>query len=131
MTSNERTLVTAGRVGGVPANTDDMPTSFKRAAVGRLHIVDGPGSGHTLIIYDGTQSIGRDCRNGLALTFGDAAVHRRDHAFIVHEAGRVRLIENGKSNPVSLNGSVILGSTDLKNGDLLKLGHTTLRYGSE
>jgi hypothetical protein len=131
MTSTERTVVAGGHIAGAPANTDDMPTSLRRTVIGRLEIIDGPGAGTTLIVHDGTQSIGRDRRNGLALSFGDAAVHRRDHAFIVHDAGRVRLFENGKANPIKLNGTVIVGSADLRNSDLLQLGRTTLRYSTD
>ena len=112
----------------VAANPDEMMTAIRQTVVARLAIIDGPGKGMRFDLYNGSNSIGRDKDNNVVpLDYGDAAIHRHEHAYVTHAKGAFRIQDNGKPNPVSVNGRVLVGSTPLQLNDLVLIGGTTLR----
>ena len=114
-------------------NTDDARTgllNLKTAkVVAQLLIVGGPGTGQKLGITEGRNTIGRMDSNDLVLNFGDPAVSRDSHALITWDpiVGEMRLYDGGKPNPIHLNGEPVQGNRQIKLGDIIAIGNTTLR----
>ncbi|MBT9292021.1 FHA domain-containing protein [Prosthecodimorpha staleyi] len=95
----------------------------------RLVVIDGHGLGNAKPIYPGTNSIGRDRKNRVALDFGDDTISRIDHAIIVCDDRSLnfRIYDGGKLNPVHVNSVLVTGERELSIGDVIELGSTLLR----
>jgi hypothetical protein len=117
--------------GGSPrpeADMDEMVTNLRSVPSGRLVIVDGPGKGQKLQLFSGTNPIGREAgHNAVVLDFGDMKIHRKDHAFITCLGREYKLHENGKTNPVRVNGQPIQGVVVVTPADDIEIGATKLR----
>lgn len=100
------------------------------ASLGRLVVVHGPGRGHSFALKDDVNRIGRGEGQEIRLTFGDTSVSRKRHATIVYYGKRGGFtIRDGRTvNPVRLNGRSLQGDEHLENGDLIRIGETTLRF---
>ena len=100
-----------------------------RFPVGWVLVVDGPGRGHCFALTAGMAQIGRGEDQSIQLDFGDNAISRNNHAAIVYdsESRQFLLGHGGKSNIVRLNGKPVISNEDLKDGDLIKIGDTTLK----
>jgi pSer/pThr/pTyr-binding forkhead associated (FHA) protein len=74
-------------------------------------------------------SIGRDETQAIQLDFGDTAISRQMHAAVAYdpETRGFFLGHGGKSNIVRLNGRPVLSTEDLKDGDVIRIGETTLK----
>lgn len=98
----------------------------------RLTVVGGPGLGASFSVDRQIVQIGRDPDQDVLLNFGDTAVSRRSHASIAcYGWQRAFTIRDGlKPNPVLLNGATLTGERELKNGDLIQIGETLLRFRS-
>lgn len=105
------------------------PSRGARFPVGWVVVVKGPGRGESFAIHTGMSSIGRGEDQAVALDFGDTAISRSNHAAIVYdpESFQFFLGHGGKSNIVRLNDKPVISNEALKNGDLIRLGETTLR----
>jgi hypothetical protein len=134
----ERTQFLANRIGEEDAvreegSLDDVATAIvgKRSnnPIARLVVIDGHGLGNAKPIYPGTNSIGRDRKNRVALDFGDNAISRIDHAIIVCDDGQRTfwIFDGGKTNPVHVNSVLVSGQRELAIGDVIELGATLLR----
>lgn len=116
------------------ANLDDVATQVQLStagrAVGRLTIVEGPGAGEVRAVYNGTNSVGRYEDNIVSLDFGDNSISRHQHAVIncSDKDRSYRILDGGKPNPVLVNGAKVLPDHPLKDGDLVKIGMTTMRF---
>jgi hypothetical protein len=95
----------------------------------RLVVIDGHGLGNAKPIYPGTNSIGRDRKNRVALDFGDDTISRIDHAIIVCDDRSLnfRIYDGGKLNPIHVNSVLVTGERELSIGDVIELGSTLLR----
>ena len=114
---------------GNPVDLDKMMTAVRTAAAGRLVVVDGPGKGNSVQVFRGTNSIGRGPEDNIVVfDFGDTAIHRETHAFMVIEGKSCRLSDNGKPNPVKVNGKVIMGFVPVEPTDEIVIGKTRLRF---
>jgi phage tail-like protein len=93
---------------------------------GTLHIIE-PGKPERTFELKGTVSIGRTPENDIALE--TEGVSRR-HALLLIRGGNVVLVDLGSTNGSFVNGVQALPQQQvvLKNGDLLTIGRTTLRY---
>ena len=111
---------------GGDANTEE----FFELAAGWLVIVDGPGRGCTREIYYGMNSIGRGPNERIALDFGDTAISREAHAYIIFDEKQpdFYIQHGGKSNLVRLNDAPVLAPQELKRGDLIEIGGTKLMF---
>lgn len=134
----ERTRVVGTRPGEedalrIEGDLDAVETQLvnKRSnnPIARLVVIDGHGLGNAKPIYPGTNSIGRDRKNRVALDFGDPTISRIDHAIIVCDDrnGTFRIYDGGKLNPVHVNSVMVTGERDLAIGDVIELGSTLLR----
>lgn len=101
-----------------------------RFPVGWLVVTDGPGCGASFTLTSGLSTIGRGADQSVCLDFGDTAISREGHAAVVYdpEDRRMLISHGGKSNIVRLNGEPLLSREDLGNGDLIRIGKTSLRF---
>ena len=74
--------------------------------------------------------IGRGEDQAIQLDFGDNAVSRTNHAAIVYDAEKHTFLlgHGGKSNIVRLNDEPVISNEALKDGDMIRIGETTLRF---
>ncbi|MEM6593353.1 MAG: FHA domain-containing protein [Pseudomonadota bacterium] len=105
-------------------------TSSVKFPVGWVMIVDGPGRGESFALEAGMSQIGRAEDQAIQLDFGDNSVSRVNHAAIVYDTETHSFIlgHGGKKNIVRLNGKPVISNEDIKSGDELKVGETTLRF---
>ncbi|WP_423068274.1 FHA domain-containing protein [Devosia sp. CN2-171] len=98
--------------------------------VGWITVISGPGRGNYLPVFAGMNSLGRDVANRLPVNFGDEAISRADHAFLVFddEQRKFWIQHGGKSNLVRLNGVPVMAPMPLGNGDMVRVGGTELRF---
>jgi hypothetical protein len=123
------TEIVQGNAPAAPADMDNLMTTVRTRVAGKLVITDGPGKGHALVFYEGSNSIGRDAsRNVVALDFGDMAIHREPHAYLTCKSKACTLASAGKANPIKINGQVLTGAPEpVGPGDVIMIGQTTLR----
>jgi hypothetical protein len=105
------------------------PAGPAQFPVGWVVVIDGPGRGAAFTLAAGVSSIGRDETQAIQLDFGDTAISRQMHAAVAYdpETRGFFLGHGGKSNIVRLNGRPVLSTEDLKDGDVIRIGETTLK----
>ncbi|MCY4180070.1 MAG: FHA domain-containing protein [Litoreibacter sp.] len=98
--------------------------------VGWVLVIDGPGRGESFALEAGMSQIGRAEDQAIQLDFGDNSVSRVNHAAIVYDTETHTFIlgHGGKKNIVRLNGKPVISNEDIKTGDEMKVGETTLRF---
>jgi len=98
--------------------------------VGWLAVVEGPGRGATFSLFSGVSQIGRGEGQAVRLDFGDTSISRASHAAVAYdpEQRAFFLGHGGKANLVRLNNRPVLSTEDLQNGDVIRIGETTLRF---
>lgn len=98
--------------------------------VGFVFVTHGPGLGESFAIRSGMSQIGRGEDQAIRLDFGDQAISRSNHAAIVYDPkeNTYLLGHGGKANIVRLNGTPVVSTSDLKDGDEIELGETRLRF---
>ena len=132
MSANETRIVRQGETGSGEA-LDDISTQLIRdksnAVVAKLTITDGPGAGNAVSIFSGTNQIGRGDDMRVQINFGDDTISRQQHAVITFDMKNleVRIYDGGRPGGLWVNGERITADAQLKPGDLIKLGETTLR----
>ena len=101
-----------------------------RFPVGWIVVADGPGRGQSFTLHSGVSTIGRGDDQTVVLDLGDTSISREKHAAIAYdeEANGFFLGHGGKSNIVRLNGRPVLSTEDLRHGDMIRIGETTLRF---
>ncbi len=132
MSGNETRIKRDGNAGGGEA-LDDISTQLIRdksnQVVGKLTIVEGPGTGNTVDIYSGTNQIGRGDDMRVQINYGDDTISRQQHAVITFDSAKleVRIYDGGKPGGLWVNGNRITSDEAIKFGDRIKLGETTLK----
>ncbi|MFN3225958.1 MAG: FHA domain-containing protein [Hyphomicrobiales bacterium] len=104
-------------------------TDTVNPVVGWLVVVDGPGRGRDLSFAVGMNAIGRGDGNDVVVDFGDDEIVSEAHAYIVYdEEGRsFHATHAGQNSVVRLNNEPLLEAKEVKSGDQLRIGQTTLR----
>jgi len=132
MSGNETRIVRQGEIGSGEA-LDDISTQLIRdksnAVVAKLTITDGPGVGNAVSIFSGTNQIGRGDDMRVQINFGDDTISRQQHAVMTFDMKNleVRIYDGGRPGGLWVNGERITADAQVKLGDLIKLGETTLR----
>ena len=105
-------------------------TSEPSFPTGWIVVVDGPGRGAAFALSPGVAQIGRGEDQTICLDFGDTSISRQNHAALAYDSEQRRhyLGHGGKSNLVRLNDRPVLSTEELHNGDLIRIGETTLRF---
>lgn len=98
--------------------------------VGWLVVVSGPGRGASFPLFDGVAKIGRGEDQAVSLNFGDSAISRENHAAVAYdsEENAFYIGQSGKANLVRLNNKPLLSTEQIRSGDQVRLGETTLRF---
>ena len=98
--------------------------------VGWLIVVSGPGRGAAIALQNGVAQIGRGAGQGVRLDFGDNAISRENHAAVAYdsESRKFYLGHGGKANLVRLNNRPVLSTEELLDGNLIRIGETTLLF---
>ena len=100
--------------------------------VGWLVVVDGPGRGASFALHDGVSRIGRGEDQAVCLNFGDNSVSRENHLSIAYdsEQNAFYIGQSGRSNIVRLNNKPLLSTEQVRSGDQIRVGETTLRLAA-
>ncbi len=98
--------------------------------VGWLVVMKGPGRGKFRPIFYGQNSIVRATVQRISIDFGDGGISREDHAYVAYDEMQRKFFirDNGKANLVRCNGAPVMMPTEIKTGDLISIGATTLRF---
>ncbi len=98
--------------------------------VGWLVVLAGPGRGNARKLGYGQNSLGRDKGERVPLDFGDGAISRSKHCFVLYEPRkRQYFIRPGDgSNLTYLNGELLADSKPLTAADLIEIGSTKLKF---
>lgn len=111
--------------GETKAPDDDLPEG---PVVGWLVVIEGPGRGKSVTLGYGMNTIGRESGNRVCLPFGDSQISRTKHATLTYDPrGKKFFIQHGDSTNLTYVGeSPVLSPSELKAGDLIRLGDTTV-----
>ena len=93
----------------------------------KLTVIEGCGAGHSWELRGPMTSIGRGMRNDVVLDFGDRTIHRDPHAAIEINGAVFRVRDVRHGNPVFVNDQVVDDSREVRLGDRIRVGMTTLR----
>ena len=106
------------------------PTKRAKFPVGWAIVVEGPGRGECFSLESGMSQMGRGEDQAIQLDFGDNAISRENHAAIVYDAETHTFLlgHGGKSNVVRLNDKPVISNEALTEGDMIRIGETTLRF---
>ena len=106
------------------------PETSTNFPVGWLVVISGPGRGASFPLFSGVSQIGRGDDQAIRLDFGDTSISRTNHAAIAYdeEQDSFYLGHGGKANMVRLDDRPVLSTEDVKNGALIRIGETTLRF---
>lgn len=126
--ADERTvLVRRSTDRGVEASTpaNDLPDG---PVVGWVVVVAGPGRGRSVPLGYGMNQIGREAGNRVVLPFGDPQISRVKHATLTYDPrGKKFFIQHGESSNLTYVGDMpVLSPMELKSGELIRLGDTTV-----
>lgn len=94
-----------------------------------LVVVAGPGLGASFALHDGVSKIGRGDDQTVCLNFGDNAISRENHVSVAYDSEQNALFigQSGRSNIVRLNNKPLLSTEQMRSGDQVRIGETTLR----
>jgi hypothetical protein len=88
-------------------------------------ITSGPLSGRAFDVPPGRTTIGRT--SAAAITIDDSTVSR-EHAELVRSGVQVVLRDLGSTNGTRVNDQALVGSRELQDGDVVRLGSVELRF---
>lgn len=129
------------RILGFSGSDDAEPNPFSQPTrspasdgamypVGWLIVIEGPGRGNAITLYDGVSQIGRGESQAVRLNFGDNSISRENHAAIAFDSEQNDFFigHGGKANLVRLNKQPVLSTQKITSGDTVRIGETTLRF---
>jgi len=121
-----RTETPTQETGPLPA-LSDAPRVSETPAPGRYFAADERGE---LVLYALGEREGQSLHIGRSpasdIQLEDQSVSRR-HAVIAHRGGRAVLLDDRSLNGIYVNGRRV-GEAVLNDGDLIAIGHVSLRY---
>lgn len=100
--------------------------------VGWIVVVGGPGLGSSFVLHDGVARVGRGEDQEICLNFGDNAISRENHVSLAFDAEQNAFYvgQSGRGNIVRLNNKPLLSTEQLRSGDQIRIGETTLRFAA-
>ncbi|TFH75950.1 FHA domain-containing protein [Gammaproteobacteria bacterium LSUCC0112] len=104
------------------------PSSIR--TTGWLSIIAGPGTGTSLALGYGANSMGRALSERVPLNFGDNQISRQGHAVVTYDPrGKMFYLQSGGGqNLTYMNEQLVLIPTVLNAGDRIQIGETTLFF---
>lgn len=123
--ADDRTVLAGGIL---PATHTSNQTSTR--TTGWLSIIAGPGTGTSLALGYGANSMGRTVSERVSLNFGDNQISRQGHAVVTYDPrGKTFYLQSGGGpNLTYLNEQLVLVPTVLNAGDRIQIGETTLFF---
>ena len=96
--------------------------------VGVLIVKEGVARGEIYKVFDGENTIGRGTAMRIRTDHRDHSVSR-EHSIIFHEKGNfgIKPCKEGE-NPTVLNDNEVSGGAPLLDGDIIRIGKTTLKF---
>jgi hypothetical protein len=127
--ARKRSEEKAEATGTAPGSTA-LSDPMEDPVVGWVVIVSGPGQGASLTLGYGMNSIGRAPTERISLDFGDPQISRTSHASITYDPrGKKYFINHGGGkNLTYLGEDPVLTPIELKGGEEVMIGDTTLRF---
>ncbi len=112
------------------ADMQDEAAVASELTVGWLVVIEGPGKGCSREVYYGMNGIGRGEGERVPIDFGDEAISREAHIFVVYDDQENTFFvqHGGKSNLVRLNGELLLDAMQLTARDIIEIGKTKLKF---
>ena len=107
-----------------PAKPTAAPAPVADEQTAQLAVVSSNFAGQKFNLTHATMVIGRTEDNDIII---DHRSISRNHAKIVREEGRYKVVDLGSANGVKVNGETY-HSIDLRKGDIIELGHVRFRY---
>lgn len=116
--------------GGTAPGSTSLSDPMEDPVVGWVVVVTGPGQGASLTLGYGMNSIGRAPTERICLDFGDSQISRTSHASITYDPrGKKYFINHGGGkNLTYLGEDPVLTPIELKGGEEVLIGDTTLRF---
>ena len=114
-----------------PTPTVESPgDTLQDPVVGWLVIISGPGKGNFRRLGYGQNSIGREQSERACLDFGDENISRKGHCFVIYDPRerQFTLRPGDGANLTYLNGKLLSESHQIRSGDKIEIGQTTLRF---
>lgn len=110
--------------------SSDRSEPMEDPVVGWIVIVEGPGQGASLTLGYGMNSIGRAPSERICLDFGDNQISRTNHAAITYDprGKKYFVAHGGGKNLTYLGDEPVLVPVELKGGEEVMIGDTTLRF---
>ena len=122
-----RTEIPTQETGPLPALSEGPQVAEARPAPGRYLATEERGE---LVLYALGEREGQSLHIGRSpasdIQLEDQSVSRR-HAVVAHRGGRTVLLDDRSLNGIYVNGSRV-GEAVLDDGDLIAIGHVSLRY---
>lgn len=93
-------------------------------------IIDGPGKGKSLTIGAGQSAISRSPSERIPVNFGDSSITSKQQLLVLFDdETRDFYVAPGNGSSLNrLNGQIIGSQMQVKSGDVVKVGATTLRF---
>jgi len=112
------------------AKKDESGPAQVNFPVGWIVVINGPGRGSSFSLFNGVSQIGRGEDQAIKLDFGDNSISRDNHAAIAYDSEQRSFFlgHGGKANLVRLNNKPVLSTEEISDGDLIRIGETTLRF---
>ncbi len=95
------------------------------AGLGELRVVSGASAGRSWKLPMGESKLGRDASNVVVVEDSKAS---REHAKIRFAEGMYTIADLGSANGTFVNERQVSGQTPLTDGDLIRIGDTTLAF---
>lgn len=108
----------------------DRSDPMEDPVVGWVVIVEGPGQGASITLGYGMNSIGRAPSERISLDFGDSQISRTNHAALTYDprGKKYFVAHGGGKNLTYLADEPVLMPVELKGGEEIMIGDTTLRF---
>ncbi|HAM14752.1 MAG TPA: hypothetical protein DCP91_02590 [Eggerthellaceae bacterium] len=131
-------LANVARSGSAPSGSSSTATIIDRKPQAAT-VIDIPSTGDTVTVHSGNDrgrvfdlpardmTVGRDASADIVV---DDLKVSREHARLTYSGGAWSVLDLGSSNGTYLNGQRVAGQQQVANGDKIKLGDTTLVFGT-
>lgn len=121
---------TATSAAGPAPTPAPAPKGEPQFPVGWMVVLEGPGRGASFALTAGASKIGRGEDQAIRLDFGDTSISRDNHAAVAYDDEQrcFYIGHGGKANLVRLNDMPVLSTEHLNDGDLIRIGETTLMF---